>query len=80
MVHRVTSQRVRRFVGECALRLNVVHEPRVPMDPDLRRRLQREAAPDVDQLSKLLDRDLSGWYRDLAPLSGHRRDALPGSL
>jgi hypothetical protein len=60
-VHRVTSQRVRRFVGQCALRLTVVHEPRVPMDPGLRRRLQREAAPDVEQLSKLLDRDLSGW-------------------
>jgi hypothetical protein len=60
-VQRMTSQRVRRFVGQCALRLNVVHEPRVPMDPGLRRRLQREAAPDVDQLCTLLERDLAGW-------------------
>ena len=38
-------------------------QPRPPMDPELRMRLQREFAPKIDQLSKLLGRDLSGWSK-----------------
>jgi hypothetical protein len=34
------------------------------MDLELRRRLQKEFEPKVEQLSKLLDRDLSGWCKD----------------
>jgi hypothetical protein len=52
--------RIRRALLNC----NVEARPRPPMDPELRRRLQRELEPKVEQLSKLLGRDLSGWYRD----------------
>jgi hypothetical protein len=37
---------------------------RSPMDPELRRRLQKESEPKIDQLSKLLGRDLSGWCKE----------------
>ena len=33
-------------------------------DPDLRRRLQHEFAPDVERLSQLLNRDLTHWIRE----------------
>jgi hypothetical protein len=45
--------------------------PNSPMDPDLRRRLQKESEPKVEQLSELLGRDLSGWCKKLA---GEGRD------
>jgi hypothetical protein len=32
-----------------------------PMDPELRRLLQKEFEPKVTQLGHLLGRDLSGW-------------------
>jgi hypothetical protein len=32
------------------------------MAPMLRKRLQNEVKPEIDQLSDLLQRDLSGWY------------------
>jgi len=44
-------------------RLNTKYEPRPPMDPELRRRLQLEFLPEVEQLSKLLGRDLTHWCR-----------------
>jgi hypothetical protein len=34
---------------------------RPPMDPQLRKRLQKEFEPKVEQLSQLVGRDLSGW-------------------
>ena len=43
---------------------NLVAKPRAPMDPNLRRRLQREFEPKVAQLSKLIGRDLSGWCEE----------------
>jgi hypothetical protein len=54
---------VRRLLQQCALRMNVVTEPRPPMDPDLRRRLQSQVAAEVEELGSLLDRDLSAWYK-----------------
>jgi hypothetical protein len=47
----------------CLHKLNVVYEPRPPMDQELRRRLQKEYEPEVEELSRLLDRDLSAWCR-----------------
>jgi hypothetical protein len=44
---------------------NLVVRPRPPMKPELRRRLQKEFEPKVEQLSTLLGRDLSGWCRVL---------------
>jgi hypothetical protein len=57
-------QPVRRFIGNGLLRVNSPHEPRPPMDPALRRRLQQQLRPDVEALSALLDRDLTHWVRD----------------
>ena len=45
------------------LRLNSEARSREPMDPDLRRRLTRELAPDVAELGTLIGRDLSDWSR-----------------
>jgi hypothetical protein len=38
-------------------------KPRAPMDSALRRRLQAEFEPKIEQLSALLGRDLSGWCK-----------------
>jgi hypothetical protein len=43
-------------------RLNTRYVERPPLDPVLRKRLQLELKPEVKQLSKLLNRDLSNWY------------------
>ncbi len=40
---------------------NSAPESRRTMDPDLRRRLTEEMAPDVEALGRLIDRDLSAW-------------------
>jgi len=44
--------------------LNGTIRPREPIDPCVRKLLQAEVTPKVDQLSKLLGRDLSSWYKD----------------
>lgn len=59
--HAMIPLPVRRFWGSCVSRLNVVYEPRPPMNTELRSRLQREFEPEVEKLSRLLDRDLSVW-------------------
>ena len=45
------------------LHLNASHKPRPPMRPELRRQLQEEFLPEVEQLSKLLGRDLTHWCK-----------------
>jgi hypothetical protein len=50
-------QRVLRGLGS----LNVVDERRPALDPQLRRQLQTDFAPEVEQLSTLLKRDLRHW-------------------
>lgn len=45
-------------------RLNTQHTPRQPIEPDLRRTLQREFRPDVERLSELLGRDLTHWCKE----------------
>lgn len=57
--------RLRGRIRRTLLNLNTVVRARPPMDPELRRRLQSEFEPKVDRLSRLLRRDLSGWYTDL---------------
>lgn len=42
-------------------RLNAPRPSPSPTDPDLRRRLQAEFAPEVDRLAALIGRDLSHW-------------------
>jgi hypothetical protein len=50
-----------RLLRRYASRVNVAFEPRAPMRPDLRRRLQRDVAAEVEELGNLLGRDLSRW-------------------
>jgi hypothetical protein len=42
-------------------RLNTAHAKIPPMKPELRRALKEEFRPEVEQLSNLLDRDLTHW-------------------
>lgn len=72
---RYPPQPVRRLVRLLGLRpvqwglkdwlrnLNTRPEPRLPIDPELKRRLQGEFLPEVQQLSELLERDLTHWCR-----------------
>jgi hypothetical protein len=43
-------------------RLNTSRRELIPMKPELRRRLQKEFLPEVEELSHLLGRDLTYWY------------------
>ena len=61
IIHPITSRRFRSAVGSYLLRLNAVHEPRPPIEPERRDRLQKEFAPEIHRLSRLLDRDLTAW-------------------
>ncbi|HEY1657392.1 MAG TPA: sulfotransferase [Candidatus Sulfotelmatobacter sp.] len=57
-------QKTRWRISGRLSRLNSDIRPREPLDPRLRKSLQAETAPKVDQLSRMLDRDLSGWYKE----------------
>jgi hypothetical protein len=51
----------RRAIYERLHKVAIVPAPRPRLDPELRRRLQRECAPEIHRLSALLHRDLSAW-------------------
>jgi sulfotransferase family protein len=50
-----------RAVRTKLLSMNSQAQPRVPMDPALRRRLLDEQAPEIERLGRLIGRDLSSW-------------------
>ncbi|HET7520398.1 MAG TPA: sulfotransferase [Candidatus Limnocylindria bacterium] len=57
---------IRRFplahrLRDAVVAANSSPEARVPMDPELRRRLTAELAPEIAALGRLIDRDLSAW-------------------
>lgn len=54
---------LRRGLYELVRRINTAYAPRPPMKPELERRLRAEFLPEVEQLSELLDRDLTHWCR-----------------
>ena len=56
-------RRVREVLYDRARRLNTSYKPRPPMDPELKKRLRAEFAPDVEELGALLGRDLSQWSK-----------------
>ncbi len=60
----VIPRRTRQNIARLVERLNLVEEPRAPLDFCLRRRLAKEVEPDVHRLSILLGRDLSSWCTD----------------
>jgi len=76
----LVPQWLRPRVQQVLLNSNLVVRSKSPMDPKLRRQLQREFEPKVEQLSKLLGRDLSGWCeprgeeRGLATVEHRRND------
>jgi hypothetical protein len=59
----LVPRRWRSRLGRSLLALNLVASRRPPMDPRLRRRLNKELEPLVERLSHLLGRDLSAWSR-----------------
>ncbi len=52
---------LRRGVRKQVAKLNSRHAPRAPLDPALRTSLLAELAPEIEALSAVIDRDLSGW-------------------
>jgi hypothetical protein len=52
------SQRMRRALGDCFRWLNIKRAARPPLDGRFQRRIAVEYAPEVSQLSSLLNRDL----------------------
>jgi hypothetical protein len=57
----VMPAHLRKRVFRTVLNMNARPERRPPMDPQLRRRLRAEFAPEVERLGRLLERDLSAW-------------------
>lgn len=61
MIRAVTPRAARNAAMRSLLRLNTTYGPRSPMPPELRERLTREFAPEVNRLSELLGVDLRHW-------------------
>ena len=61
----VLPQSLRHGIFTVLKLLNTRQEPRSAMEPELRRRLQAEFAPEVERLSKLLGRDLNHWSKGI---------------
>ncbi len=59
-----TSHSLRQKLIKIANDLNTRYASRPPIAPELRLYLQREFSSEVDQLSKLIDRDLTHWLRE----------------
>ena len=57
----LTSAERRHKLFRTFQKLNTDHVPRRPLPPLLRQQLQEEFAPDIERLSRMLDRDLSHW-------------------
>jgi hypothetical protein len=57
----VRSSSLRRAMGGLLVDLNTSRRPRAPLDPLLRAKLQEEFAPEVEELGRLLGRDLTAW-------------------
>ena len=60
----LAPQWLRSQVRRTLLDTNRTVAPRPAMDPRLRKRLQKECQPKVEQLSELLGRDLSEWCKE----------------
>jgi hypothetical protein len=63
VARQVLPATARRRLYRSALQLNATPRPRPPMDPELRRRLRAEFAPEVRRLEQLLGRELSEWAK-----------------
>lgn len=54
---------VRHTLYKSIKAFNTRYQPRIQMDSELKRSLKAEFAPEVEKLSKLLNRDLSHWCK-----------------
>jgi hypothetical protein len=63
LVRPLTSPAMRHRLFATLRSLNTEYLPRPPLRAELRQQLQADFAPDVERLSQLLDRDLTGWCR-----------------
>lgn len=63
LVRPLTTPEIRHKLFATLRRLNTDYLPRPPLREELRHRLQSDFAPDVERLSDLLNRDLTGWCR-----------------
>lgn len=61
--HFMFSLATRNAIKSAVKKLNTSYVPRQRMEPKLRRQLKAEFLPEVERLSKLLDRDLTAWCR-----------------
>jgi hypothetical protein len=61
---RVLPKQLRIGISRSLSGWNFVERPRPPMHHELKKRLQREFASKIQELSNLLERDLSGWLQD----------------
>ncbi|MBM4054278.1 MAG: sulfotransferase domain-containing protein [Planctomycetes bacterium] len=61
MSRKLIPHPVRSLMRKSMWNLNIRHEARIPMKPELRKILQEEFKPEIKQLSDLLGRDLTYW-------------------
>ena len=59
--HGFAGQRVAALIRDAARRWGSVPPP--PLQPELRRRIQREYEPEIHSLGQLIGRDLSPWIK-----------------
>ncbi len=69
VVRTVVPSPVRRRLIRGLMRMNTSEQPRPPLDPDTRALLAKRFGAQVERLSKLLGRDLSGWFDPLPTMS-----------
>ena len=62
-VRAVMPSQLRLRMGNGIKHLNANYEPRPPLNPELKKKLQLEFLPEVERLSELLGRDLTYWCR-----------------
>jgi hypothetical protein len=60
-VRAVMPSQLRLRLGRGIKNLNTNYEPRPPLNPELKKKLQSEFLPEVERLSELLGRDLTHW-------------------
>jgi len=58
-----SSLNVRQKIRDIILRYNIIHEQRLPIDPDIKKTLTTEFKEEVEKLSELLKMDMSPWNK-----------------
>lgn len=64
----VTPERAHGELAHALVRINTRYQPRPPMSEKMRRFLQQRFLPDVERLSAVLGRDLTGWCTETTGL------------